>query len=513
MSECLQFRKEGLDRPMCVYALPDNERVIEVERKAVAAFTSMLMYMGQKYHSMPEMLASQILQDAIENPELCDEVYLQTMMQSIATPEAKFVRRAWQLITLLVQTFPPSDSFRPYVEVFLYQATQKADAKDYPKESKPAKGKKYLHEEIPMLAQKSIRGLESMTVAKESAPSQEEIEALRREAPMYLKVYFTDHSFRNFEITDDLTVGSLLDTISTTLKVVLIETYAAYDVSTIAEPSVLDPTWTVKNVMTDWQKKVKLSNKPFAKKGVAKHNMVFSKRLYVDKQGEVPQDPVELHLLYTQAKGCVMRGKYAVTDTEALLLAALTLQIDYGDHNPEKHTAGFLRNELVKYIPKHLYGLQKPEVWEKDFVATHKKMKGFTEMMSKQAYIKSCQKFRGYGYTFYPAKQSHLGSKEPKTVFLGVNVDGVAVFKTSDKSTYETYRFAKLKSWAANETQVTFKVSKDEKHHKLKSEAVAFNTDCGEDVCKLLKDYALWLAAKRKKEKAEKKKREEEGGA
>ena len=55
--------------------------------------------------------------------------------------------------------------------------------------------------------------------------------------------------------------------------------------------------------------------------------MVFSKRLYTDKLGVVPQDPVELHLLYTQAKGCVMRGKYAVTDTEALLLAALTLQI------------------------------------------------------------------------------------------------------------------------------------------------------------------------------------------
>ena len=27
-------------------------------------------------------------------------------------------------------------------------------------------------------------------------------------------------------------------------------------------------------------------------------------------------------------------------------------------------------------------------------------------------------------------------------------MDGVAVFKTSDKSCYETYRFAKLKSWA-----------------------------------------------------------------
>ena len=179
-------------------------------------------------------------------------------------------------------------------------------------------------------------------------------------------------------------MGGLLTTISTTLKVVMIETYALYDVSTIEDPLVLEEKSSIQTVLHSWQVKVKLGKGRFAKKGIAKHNMVFSKRLYVDKPGDVPQDVVELHLLYTQAKGCVLRGKYAVSDTEALLLAALSLQIAYGDHNPEKHTAGFLRNELIKYIPRHLYSLQKPEVWERDFVATHIKMKSFTEMMSKQ---------------------------------------------------------------------------------------------------------------------------------
>jgi len=296
----------------------------------------------------------------------------------------------------------------------------------------------------------------------------------------------------------------MLKTISATLKVRAIDTYALYDVSTISDPIVLDPSLKIMDVVNDWQKVVKLGKGKFAKKGKARHNMVFSKRLYTDKLGEVPGDPVELHLLYTQAKGCVLRGKYAVTDTEALLLSALTMQIEYGDYNPEKHTAGFLRNELIKYIPKHLYGLQKPEVWEKDFVGTHQKMKGFTELMSKQAYVKSCMKFRGYGFTFFVSKQTHMKG-QPKTCFLGINVDGVGVFKTSDKSHLETYRFAKLKSWAATPDKCTFKVSKDEGKHTLTKEAVDFGTDMAEDVCKLLKDYALWLAARRKKEKEAKK--------
>jgi hypothetical protein len=104
-------------------------------------------------------------------------------------------------------------------------------------------------------------------------------------------------------------------------------------------------------------------------------------------------------------------------------------------------------------------------------------------------------KFRGYGYTFYVAKQTHLKG-QPKTCFIGCNVDGVGIFKTSDKvchfsnarqmrlsrvmwpqSCHETYRFAKLKSWAATSSECTFKVSKDEGKHTLKKEAVVFSTE------------------------------------
>ena len=39
-------------------------------------------------------------------------------------------------------------------------------------------------------------------------------------------MHFTDHSFKNFVVDEDLTVGDLVTSISTTLKVKLIETYS-----------------------------------------------------------------------------------------------------------------------------------------------------------------------------------------------------------------------------------------------------------------------------------------------
>ena len=69
-------------------------------------------------------------------------------------------------------------------------------------------------------------------------------------------------------------------------------------------------------------------------------------------------------------------------------MAALALQIEYGDHNPNRHTAGFLGNIMEDYIPPHLFRLQRPEIWEADLARTHEKMVGFSELMAKTNYLR-----------------------------------------------------------------------------------------------------------------------------
>ena len=83
-----------------------------------------------------------------------------------------------------------------------------------------------------------------------------------------LSVYFTDHSFKKFQIHEDLLVSDLLQSISATLKVKAIDTYALYDVSTISDPIVIDPDQKVLELMNEWQKVVKLGKGRFAKKYV-----------------------------------------------------------------------------------------------------------------------------------------------------------------------------------------------------------------------------------------------------
>ena len=90
--------------------------------------------------------------------------------------------------------------------------------------------------------------------------------ALQNEQPMMLSVYFTDHSFKKVMIDADTCVHDMLKTISATLKVRAIDTYALYDVSTVYGPTVLDAGQNIMNVIDEWQKIVKLGKGRFAKK-------------------------------------------------------------------------------------------------------------------------------------------------------------------------------------------------------------------------------------------------------
>eukprot|EP01050_Picozoa_sp_SAG11_P042035 SAG11_NODE_19159_length_473_cov_0.524064_1_plen_67_part_00 len=52
-----------------------------MQKKAVNLFVSVLGYMGDRKLEYPEMLASELLQEALDAPPLRDEIFFQIMKQ------------------------------------------------------------------------------------------------------------------------------------------------------------------------------------------------------------------------------------------------------------------------------------------------------------------------------------------------------------------------------------------------------------------------------------------------
>ena len=96
----------------------------------------------------------------------------------------------------------------------------------------------------------------------------------------------------------------------------------------------------------------------------------------------------------------------------------------------------------------------------------------------------------------YCVLQTHM-KDEPTKIFLGVNSNGIKLFRTDTKEPIAVempMSFANLQSWSCVPGS-TCSIAVGPKKYVLQ-------TELGEDICSLLKAYALTIVARRQKKAA-----------
>lgn len=63
--------------------------------------------------------------------------------------------------------------------------------------------------------------------------------------------------------------------------------------------------------------------------------LVLKKKFFVSEGSIDRDDPVQLHLVYSQAKDDLVNGRYPVARDEAVQLAALQCQVENGNFTPQ----------------------------------------------------------------------------------------------------------------------------------------------------------------------------------
>ncbi|KAJ7039153.1 hypothetical protein C8F04DRAFT_1087289 [Mycena alexandri] len=70
-----------------------------------------------------------LLGEGLTHGELRDEIYCQTMKQLTGNPHAESVFKGWQLLCVLLITFPPSKNFETYLRSFIQQHTTQQEGR------------------------------------------------------------------------------------------------------------------------------------------------------------------------------------------------------------------------------------------------------------------------------------------------------------------------------------------------------------------------------------------------
>ena len=70
--------------------------------------------------------------------------------------------------------------------------------------------------------------------------------------------------------------------------------------------------------------------------------VLLRRKFFFSDQNIDSRDPVQLSLLYVQARDAILDGTHPVTQERACIFAGIQCQIQFGDYKEEKHKIGFL---------------------------------------------------------------------------------------------------------------------------------------------------------------------------
>ncbi|XP_071523847.1 tyrosine-protein phosphatase non-receptor type 14 isoform X2 [Panulirus ornatus] len=142
--------------------------------------------------------------------------------------------------------------------------------------------------------------------------------------------------------------------------------------------------------------------------------------LYYIHDVSLLQDDVTRSHYFLQVKQDVLEGKLRCNHEQAVLLASYSLQAEFGDHQPDRHTAEYLKDFML--FPKQVgsdgevAALLEAVVWQ------YSSLQGLAQALAETYYILEAQRLDGYGQETFMARDER-GSE----VYLGTSLMGIDV--------------------------------------------------------------------------------------
>ncbi|KAM6111541.1 talin-1-like [Phoenicopterus ruber ruber] len=319
-----------------------------------------------------------------------------------------------------------------------------------------------------------------------------------------LKIRMLDGTVKTVMVDDSKTVMDMLMTICARIGITNYDEYSL--VREIMEEKKEEVTSTLKKdktLLRDEKKMEKLKQKlhtddelnwldhgrTLCEQGIDNNEMLLLRRkFFYSDQNVDSRDPVQLNLLYVQARDDILNGSHPVSFDKACEFAGYQCQIQFGPHNEQKHKPGFL--ELKDFLPKE-YIKQKGE--RKIFMA-HKNCGNMSEIEAKVRYVKLARSLKTYGVSFFLVKEKMKGKNKLVPRLLGITKECVMRVDEKTKEVIQEWSLTNIKRWAASPKSFTLDFGDYQDGY------YSVQTTEGEQIAQLIAGY-IDIILKKKKSK------------
>ncbi|KAH8306929.1 hypothetical protein KR044_001207 [Drosophila immigrans] len=178
--------------------------------------------------------------------------------------------------------------------------------------------------------------------------------------------------------------------------------------------------------------------------------VLLRRRFFFSDQNIDSRDPVQLNLLYVQARDAILDGTHPVTQDKACEFAGIQVHIQFGPHNEAKHKPGFL--DLKDFLPQSYVRVKSIE---KKVFLEHRKHADHSEIDAKVLYTKTARELPTYGVTFFLVKEKMNGKNKLVPRLLGVTKDSVLRLDERTKEILISWPLTTVRRWGASPNTFT----------------------------------------------------------
>jgi len=290
-------------------------------------------------------------------------------------------------------------------------------------------------------------------------------------------VTMIDDTCKSFAIDENASIEQLRASVIEKIELVEEGCFALFEKRDDWERC-LDPDEKPCELMNEWSNLEK-------KKDGTEPKIVFKKKIFLRDDDREMKDSVAKHYLYIQALHSVIESEYPCREEDAITLAGLQVQVNYGDHNPATHVVGFLTQNIHNFVPKQLFPLKSSKEWESQIFKAHAKNAGKSADDAKGEYLDIVKLWPYYGTTFFPpCKPTGTKPKLPAKVVIGVNAEGILLLKARDKELISTHPFTEICAWASSANSFAFEYGSQSESTKY-----SFETKQGAIIAATIQTY------------------------